>query len=93
MPMTAVRAHATLQGRVQGVGFRSFAQRWASLLGVAGHARNLNDGTLEVVAEGSRQAVEEFLEMMRHGPESARVTGIEVRWDTPRGEGGFQIRL
>jgi acylphosphatase len=93
MTEPAVRAHAILRGRVQGVGFRFFAERWASRLGIAGHARNLGDGTLEIVAEGPRAAVEDFLEAMRRGPEGAMVTGMEVHWETPRGEDGFQLRL
>jgi acylphosphatase len=91
--MTVVRARAILRGRVQGVGFRFFAERWASRLGVAGHARNLSDGTLEIVAEGPRPAVDSFLEAMRRGPEGATVSGLEVEWATPRGEDGFEIRV
>jgi acylphosphatase len=91
--MTVVRAHAILRGRVQGVGFRFFAERWASRLGIAGYARNLGDGTLEVVAEGPPRAVEEFLETMRYGPEGVRVSGMEISWEQPRGEDGFEIRV
>lgn len=75
------------------MGFRFFAERWASRLGVAGYARNLHDGTLEVVAEGPRRAVEDFLETMRSGPEGATVMGMHVAWETPRGEDGFRIRM
>lgn len=87
-----VRARALLRGRVQGVGFRFFAADWAERLGLGGYARNLPDGSLEIVAEGEEEAVRHFLEVMRRGPRSARVEGMEVSWETPRQDHDFRIR-
>ncbi len=87
-----VRARAVLSGRVQGVGFRFFAEEWAERLGVGGYARNLPDGRLEVVAEGPEEAVRDFLEAVRRGPRSAVVTGVELHWEQPLGERYFRIR-
>jgi len=81
-----------LSGRVQGVGFRFFAEDWAARLGVGGYARNLPDGRLEVVAEGPEEAVREFLDVMRRGPRSAVVTEMQLHWEEPAGERHFRIR-
>ena len=72
--------HAFVRGRVQGVLFRSFAERHARRLGLVGYARNLFDGRVEVVAEGERSALEELLKQLHQGPPGARVEGVEVGW-------------
>ena len=72
---------AVIHGRVQGVGFREFVYTRARFLGVTGYVRNLPDGrSIEVVAEGTRQALEQLLEYLRQGPRSARVDGVEAEW-------------
>ncbi len=88
-----MRARAVLAGRVQGVGFRFFAEEWAEKLGVGGFARNLPDGRLELVAEGPEPAVRTFLEAMRQGPSSAVVRSLDVQWEEPVGERTFRIRF
>jgi acylphosphatase len=88
-----VRARAVLAGRVQGVGFRFFAEEWAEKLRVGGFARNLPDGRLELVAEGPEPAVRTFLEAMRQGPASAVVRAFDVQWEEPVGERTFRIRF
>jgi acylphosphatase len=65
-----------IAGRVQGVGFRYFAERWANQLGVCGYVKNLWDGNVEVYAIGDPVAVEEFKRQLAEGPRSARVTSI-----------------
>lgn len=87
-----VRARAVLSGRVQGVGFRFFAEEWAARLGLGGYACNLPDGRLEVVAEGPEHAVQEFLDAMRRGPRSAVVKAVDLQWQQPVGERYFRIR-
>ena len=72
--------HLVIRGRVQGVGFRWFAQREARALGLTGVVRNLADGAVEVEAEGDRARLERLVEALREGPRSARVTSVEVRW-------------
>ena len=80
-----------VRGRVQGVGFRMDAAREAARLGAAGTVRNLWDGTVEADVEGTTEVVEAMLDHLRHGPPSARVDGIDVRRDEPRGATDFRI--
>jgi len=66
-----------ISGRVQGVGYRFFAERWAHQLGVSGYVKNLWDGRVEVYAIGEAAALEEFKLRLTEGPRSARVTSLE----------------
>lgn len=66
-----------ISGRVQGVGFRFFAERIARELGVNGYVRNLETGSVEVYALASEATLEEFKRRLARGPLSARVMGIE----------------
>jgi len=66
---------------VQGVFFRDFTQRQAWDLGLTGYVRNLPDGTVEAVAEGPQDALEELLERIRLGPPGARVDSVNFRWE------------
>ena len=82
---------AVVSGRVQGVGFRYFAERAARKAGVAGWVRNLPDGRVETVAEGSNGAVEAYLAEIRKGPFGSRVSDVAVE-DTPPGNfASFEI--
>lgn len=81
--MAKRRFEARISGRVQGVGFRFFARETANEFGITGYVRNLPDGSLEVVVEGEEDVLKEFLEMLRNGPRSARVTDIQVAWGSP----------
>jgi acylphosphatase len=65
-----------ITGRVHGVGFRYFAERWASQLGICGYVKNLWDGSVEVYAIGNAMAIEELKRQLAEGPRSARVAGI-----------------
>jgi acylphosphatase len=87
-----VRRRVVVSGRVQGVGFREHCRRRALELGVAGSVRNLADGTVEALVEGSQDAVERMLSWLRVGPRSAVVTGVRVSEEQPRDESGFVIR-
>jgi acylphosphatase len=72
---------AIVRGRVQGVGFRDFVWRRARFLGLVGYVRNLPDGrSVEVVAEGQRDDLEQLLEFLRSGPPAARVEQVDVEW-------------
>ena len=73
--MTATRY--LVRGRVQGVGFRWFVWRQAERLGLRGWARNLPDGTVEVVAEGPAESLARFAEALGRGPSAAIVDGVE----------------
>ncbi|MDQ7857270.1 MAG: acylphosphatase [Armatimonadota bacterium] len=89
----AVRALLRVRGQVQGVGFRVFVHARAGALGLTGFVRNLRDGRVEAAVEGPRAAVEALIEAVRRGPAGARVAGVDVRWEPPRGEVGFRIRV
>ena len=86
----AVRLQAFVKGRVQGVGFRWWTRARALELGLSGWALNLEDGRVEVVAEGPRQACEELLALLPSGP--GRVDFVAERWGEARGEAGFRER-
>lgn len=66
-----------VSGRVQGVWFRGSTQQQAVALGLGGHARNLADGRVEVVACGETAALERLKAWLRQGPPMARVDGVE----------------
>ena len=88
-----VRLVVRVSGRVQGVGFRFFAVEEASVRRLVGYARNLRDGDVEVVAEGPRGALEDFLQTLRRGPRSGRVERATLLWDEARGDfEGFGVR-
>jgi len=81
-----------ISGRVQGVGFRYFAEAAASREGVHGWVRNLPDGRVEAAAEGEAEAVQRFERSIRHGPRGARVDEVDVYDDLPAGLPGFSVR-
>ena len=82
-----VRAVFVVSGHVQGVFFRGSTQEEAMQLGLFGEVRNLPDGSVEVITEGERRAVEDLLAWCRRGgPPAARVAEVEVRWSAPKGE-------
>lgn len=89
--MDHVRAHVFVSGRVQGVNFRAATSEQARAAGVAGWVRNLPDGRVEAVFEGTRAAVLRMLEWCRHGPRWAQIDNVEVSWETPQGEQGFRV--
>jgi acylphosphatase len=66
-----------ISGKVQGVGFRYFVQRSSAKHQVRGYVRNLDDGRVEVLAEGGDKAVEEFKKDLAAGPTHSRVGEIE----------------
>ena len=90
--MSDVRVHVFVEGRVQGVWFRDSAWQEATRLRITGWVRNLQDGRVEAVYEGSREAVEEMLAWTNRGPERADVTGVEIHDEEPKGERGFSTR-
>ena len=68
-----------VSGRVQGVFFRASTQREAQQLGVTGHALNLPDGSVEVLACGEAHAVDRLRDWLWEGPPAARVAKVECR--------------
>ena len=65
-----------ISGRVQGVGFRFFTERWANQLGLAGYVKNCPDGTVEAYAIGDAAALKEFKARLVEGPGTARVDNV-----------------
>lgn len=88
-----VRMSAIVRGMVQGVSFRYYTQREARRLGLCGYVRNRHDGSVEVVAEGPRRAVEELYAWLHAGPPTAEVREVEASWGAPSGEwASFEVR-
>jgi acylphosphatase len=86
-------AEIIVQGRVQGVGFRDYAQRRGSQLGLVGYVMNLRDGRVRARAEGARTVIEEFVRELEKGPPLSRVERVDVRWLPPTGRyAGFDVR-
>lgn len=73
-----IARRAYVSGRVQGVNFRASTGRQAESLGVTGHARNLRDGRVEVLAVGAPAAVEALIAWLHEGPPMAQVIGVRV---------------
>jgi acylphosphatase len=77
-----------ISGRVQGVGYRYFAERAANRLGICGYVKNLSTGSVEVYAIGDENSLEELKRNLAEGPSSARVNGIEETEEPVREEYG-----
>jgi acylphosphatase len=91
--MTGITARRYwIGGRVQGVGFRYFAQRAAERLVVSGWARNLADGRVEVHGQGAAKALEDFEALLRTGPPRSEVRTFEVKEGAPEAGESFRIR-
>jgi acylphosphatase len=87
------RLEASVQGRVQGVGFRYFVLAQASHLGLTGWVANEQDGSVHCVAEGPREDLEQLLEMLREGPASSIVERVVEDWLPYTGHwGSFGLR-
>jgi len=86
------RLEAIVSGRVQLVMYRDFAQRKARGLKLVGEVENLPDGTVRVIAEGPRDALERYLEKLKGGPLLARVENVSPAWlPAVGGYKGFEI--
>lgn len=93
-PSDLHQLRARVHGRVQGVGYRQFAQRAANSLGLVGYVRNDEyDGSVEVLAEGPADVLQTFLNRLSTGPLMSRVESVEARWEpTSEAFAEFQIR-
>ena len=78
--MAVKRLALRIDGHVQLVGFRAFAQRHAISLGLSGFVHNTPDGCVEIEAEGEEEQLNRFLDLARQGPRSAVITKVEVEW-------------
>ena len=85
--------YAVVEGRVQGVGFRYFVVEKAQSLALRGYVRNDSSGGVEVVAQGTRSALEHLLMLLRRGPEAAEVYEVQTTWRAPTEHvSGFHVR-
>ncbi|MGQ0671381.1 MAG: acylphosphatase [Hyphomicrobium sp.] len=91
MAVAEKTVRVSVEGRVQGVGYRSWVERTAVRIGVAGWVRNRRDGTVEAVFSGEAAAVEEMIERCAYGPRSAVVSRVSTA-DATGSFQGFDIR-
>lgn len=75
------RAHVLISGRVQGVAYRYFAEKYAKSFGITGWVKNLYDGRVEVLAEGDRNDLDRFLARLKEGPRLALIEDFDVTWE------------
>jgi acylphosphatase len=89
----AIRLVASVRGYVQGVGFRWFVEAEAAGLGLDGWVSNQPDGSVEVVAEGRKDALDQLVLTLWEGPAGSSVSDVSVRHEPARGNiAGFAIR-
>lgn len=78
--------YCIVNGNVQGVAYRAYVQDAATELAIAGWVRNLSDGTVEVVAQGSPDVLKDFVEYLHEGSLMANVEAVSVDWRTIKKE-------
>jgi len=81
-----------VHGRVQGVGYRAFAEKAALIAGVSGWVRNRDDGAVEAVAAGTREQLDAFAGYLRKGPRWSEVRRVEVSECAAPALRGFTVR-
>ena len=87
------RVHVFVSGRVQGVFFRANARHFAKELGLTGWAKNLDDGRVELVAEGEEKPLREWVKLVKCGPITSKVEKAEIKREKFEGEfTDFEIR-
>lgn len=83
--MERKQVHLLVRGRVQGVYFRASTQHEAQRLGVLGWVKNRHDGSVEILAQGSEDALVQFMQWTHKGPSAARVDHVDVVWSDATG--------
>lgn len=79
------QAHLLISGFVQGVGYRKFVQNYARKLALTGWVKNLADGRVEVIVQGSHEKIQELLRRCEKGPMLSEVRDISLTWEDPLG--------
>lgn len=88
------RAHLCYTGRVQGVGFRYTAERFAHDLGLTGWVKNLPDNSVEIVCEGDKATIEQLLALIQKSPLGPHIKKCACDWQKPTGEfTDFQVEF
>lgn len=91
--MAKTCAQAVVHGFVQGVGFRAWTERQALALELEGWVKNLPNGDVEVLIEGEKEAVDQMLEALHHGPALSLVREVKVKFEPYQGAfAGFEVR-
>jgi acylphosphatase len=92
-PNEIIRVHIWVKGRVQAVGFRAHVEFNSLQIGVLGWVRNIGRNTVETVAEGTREQIEQFIEMVKTGPPASRVDEARVEYEPSTGRlDGFYVK-
>ncbi len=91
METELTKTHVFIQGKVQGVFYRSWMKSQAESLGLVGWAKNLEDGRVEAAIQGPKEAVEQMVEKCREGSRVSQVTHIDVLYEKPEDFVGFNI--
>ncbi len=86
--MNSIRSKIVVSGRVQGVGFRYHTRRIALKLGIRGYAKNLINGSVEILAIGSQENISELRNWVSIGPERAAVEAVDLLEEKELIEGG-----
>lgn len=87
------RAHIIARGIVQGVSFRANTIKMARELGLKGYAKNMPDGTVEVVAEGPEEKINELIDYCKKSPGASEVSKIDFKFQKAKNEfSGFEVR-
>ncbi len=80
------RVRITVRGLVQGVGFRAYIANIARRLGLKGFVKNLDDGSVLIVAEGEEESLAKLIDAARRGPPAAIVESVDVVYEDYRGD-------
>jgi len=80
------RLHLIIKGRVQGVFYRHNAKKKALALNLKGYVKNLDNGDVEIIAEGPEDKLNELIKWCWHGSPFSKVENIEVKWSNPENE-------
>jgi acylphosphatase len=80
------RVHIFVEGRVQGVGFRYFTLEIANRFEITGWVRNTHNQEVEITAEGSREKLDQFINIIRRGPNAGFVKHLRIQWQSTTGE-------
>lgn len=88
------RVHLIVSGKVQGVFYREFARKEADKMNIKGFVRNLRDGTVELVAEGDDDKVNDFIKSCKKGSFASFVKNVEIKQEKPSNEfEDFEVRF
>ena len=92
-PNELLRVHIWVKGRVQGVGFRAHVEYHALQIGVFGWVRNVDWNTVETTAEGTREQIDQFIDIVKTGPRASRVDEARVEYEPTTGRlDGFSVK-